>query len=99
MARYTIYKPIILPFSSNGCETRYVTQKKCHKLQLFGSKALRKISEPKKDELIEQFTILHNKELIDLTGHVTYFFGVYFGRFAISSAEPSISAIIRTLVA
>jgi len=42
-----------------------------HKLQVFENKVLRKISEPKKDEICEQLEVLHN-ELRDLYESLSY---------------------------
>jgi len=37
-----------------------------HKLQMFENRGLRKIFRPKKDEVTEQFWVLHNMEFHDL---------------------------------
>jgi hypothetical protein len=56
-----IYKTIILPVALYGCETWSLTLKEEHRLRV-----LRKIFEPKRDEVSGGWRKLHNEELHNL---------------------------------
>jgi hypothetical protein len=46
-----IYKPIIVPFVLYGCETWSLTMREEHRLRVFENRVLRRIFEPKRDEV------------------------------------------------
>jgi hypothetical protein len=46
-----IYKTIILPVVSYGCETWSLTVREEHKLRVFENRVLRRIFEPKRDRV------------------------------------------------
>jgi hypothetical protein len=58
-----IYNTIILPFVLYGYETWSVTFREETKLQVFENKVPRKISEPEKDDVSEQFRIYITRNL------------------------------------
>jgi hypothetical protein len=61
-----IYKTIILPVVLYGCETWSLTLREEHRLKVFENKVLRRIFEPKRDEVVGGWRKLHNEELHDL---------------------------------
>jgi hypothetical protein len=61
-----IYKPIILPGVLFGCETLSVILREEHRLRVFESRVLRRISGPKRDEVTGEWRRLHNGELHNL---------------------------------
>jgi hypothetical protein len=61
-----IQKTIILPVVLYGCETFSVTIKQEHRLKLFEKRVLRKISGPKRVQVIGVGRKLHNEELHNL---------------------------------
>jgi hypothetical protein len=61
-----IYKTIILPVVLYGCETWSVTLREEHRLGVFENRVLRRIFEPKRDEVTGEWRKLHNEELHDL---------------------------------
>jgi hypothetical protein len=61
-----IYKMIILPVVLYGCETWSLTLREEHRLRVFENRVLRRIFEPKRDEVTREWRKLHNKELHDL---------------------------------
>jgi hypothetical protein len=63
--KYT-YKTIILPVVLYGCETWSLTLREKHRLRVFENKVLRRIFEPKRDEVTGEWEKLHNEELCDL---------------------------------
>jgi hypothetical protein len=60
-----MYRTIILSVIY-GCETGSLTVRVEHKLWLFKNKALRKISELKREDITGYWRKLHNVELCDL---------------------------------
>jgi hypothetical protein len=62
-----IYKTIILPFVSYGCETWSLTLREEHRLRVFENRVLRRICGPKMDEVTGEWRKLHNEEL-----HILY---------------------------
>jgi hypothetical protein len=58
-----IYKTIILPVVLYGHETRSLTLREEHRLRVFENKVLRRIFEPKRDEVTGGWRKLHNEEL------------------------------------
>jgi hypothetical protein len=58
-----IYKTIILSVVLHGCETWYLILRETHRLGVFENKVLKRIFEPKRDELTGEWRKLHNKEL------------------------------------
>jgi hypothetical protein len=67
------YKTIILPVVMYGCETWSFTLREERRVRVFESKLLRRIFEPKRDEVTEEWRKLHNEELNDLTAHLLLF--------------------------
>jgi len=61
-----MYRTLILPAVSYGCETWVLTLKEERKLRVFGNMVLRRIFGPKRDEVTEEWRRLHNEELNDL---------------------------------
>jgi hypothetical protein len=61
-----IYKTIILPVVLYGCETWSLTLREKHRLRVFENRVLRRIFEPKKDEVTGEWRKLHNEKLRDL---------------------------------
>jgi hypothetical protein len=61
-----IYKTVILPVVLYGCETLSLTLREEHGLGMFENRVLRRIFEPKRDEVTGEWRKLHNEELHDL---------------------------------
>jgi hypothetical protein len=61
-----IHKTIILPVVLYGCETRSLTLREEHRLEVFENRVLRRIFRPKRSEVIGGWTKLHNEELHNL---------------------------------
>jgi len=61
-----IYRTIILPVASYGCETWSLTLTEERKLRVFENMVLRRIFEPRRDEVTGDWRRLHNVELNDL---------------------------------
>jgi hypothetical protein len=61
-----IYRTLILPVVSYGCETWFLTMRKEHRLRVFKNRVLRRIFGPKRDEVTGECRRLHNEELNDL---------------------------------
>jgi len=61
-----IYSTIILPVVLYGCETWSMTLREERKLRVFENMVLRKIFEPRRDEVTGEWRRLHNEELNDL---------------------------------
>jgi hypothetical protein len=61
-----IHKTIILPVVLYGCETWSLTLGEEYTLRLFENRVLRRIYGPKRDEVTEQWSKLHNGELHNL---------------------------------
>jgi len=61
-----IYTTIILPVVLCGCETWSLTLWEERKLRVFKNMVLRRIFEPKRDEVTGEWRRMHNKELNDL---------------------------------
>jgi hypothetical protein len=61
-----IYKTIILPLVSYGCETWSLTLREEHRLRVFENKVLRRIFGPKRNEVKRGWRKLHNEELCHL---------------------------------
>jgi hypothetical protein len=58
-----IYRTIILPVSLYGCETWSLTLKEERGLRVFENRVLRRIFEPKRDEVTGEWKKLRNEEL------------------------------------
>ena len=58
-----IYRTIILPVVLYGCETWSLTLREERRLRVFENKVLRRIFEPKRDEVTGEWRRLHNGEL------------------------------------
>jgi hypothetical protein len=61
-----IYNGIILSVVLNGCKTQSLTLKEKHRLGVFENRMLRRIFEPKWDEVTGGWRKLHNKEFHNL---------------------------------
>ena len=61
-----IYRTIILPVVSYGCETWSLTLRKERNLRVFENWVLRRIFGPKRDELTGEWRRLHKEELNEL---------------------------------
>jgi len=61
-----IHRTIILPVVLYGCETWSLTLREGHMLRVFENRVLRKIFEPKRDEVTGEWRKPHNEELNDL---------------------------------
>jgi hypothetical protein len=57
---------MILPVVLYWCETWSLTLREKHRLRVFENRALRKIFEPKRDEVRGELRRLHNEELYDM---------------------------------
>jgi hypothetical protein len=62
-----IYKTIILPVVLYGCETLSLTLREENRLRVFENRVLRRIFEPKRDEVTGEWRKLHNEGL-----HILY---------------------------
>jgi hypothetical protein len=58
-----MYKTIILPMVSYGCETWSLTLTEEHRLRVFENRVLRKIFGRKRDDVVGSWRKLHNEEL------------------------------------
>jgi hypothetical protein len=61
-----IYKNIILPVVSFGCETWSLTLREEHRLRVYENRVLSRICGPKRDEVMGGLRKLHNGELYNL---------------------------------
>ena len=61
-----IYRTIILPVVLYGFETWSLTVREERRLRVFENRALRRIFEPKRDEITGERRKLHKEELNDL---------------------------------
>jgi len=61
-----MYRTINLPVVLYGCETWSLTLREERRLRMFVNRVLRRIFVPQKDDVSEEWTILHNEELSDL---------------------------------
>jgi len=61
-----MYRNIILPVVLYGCETWSLTLREERRLRVFENRVLRRVFEPKRDEVTEEWRKLHNEELSDL---------------------------------
>jgi hypothetical protein len=68
-----IYKTIILPAVLYGCETWSLTLREERRLRVYENRVLRKIFEPKRDHVTEEWRKLHNEELSDLHSSLNIF--------------------------
>jgi hypothetical protein len=59
-----IHKTIILPVVLYGCETWSLTLREEHRLRVFENRVLRRIFEPKRDEVTGEWRKLHSEELV-----------------------------------
>ena len=59
-------RTIILPIAVYGCETWSLTLREERRLRVFENRVLRRIFEPKRDEVTEEWRKLHNEELNDM---------------------------------
>jgi hypothetical protein len=66
LLKIIIYKTIILPVVLYECETWSLTLKGEHRLRVFENRVLRRIFEPKRDEVTVEWIKLHNEEFRDL---------------------------------
>ena len=61
-----IYRTIILPVVLYGCESWSRTLREERRLRVFENRVLRRVFEPKRDEVTGEWRKLHNEELSDL---------------------------------
>jgi hypothetical protein len=61
-----IYRTIILPVVMYGCETWSLTLKEERRLRMFENLALRRVFDPKRDEVTGEWRKPHNEVLNDL---------------------------------
>jgi hypothetical protein len=61
-----MYRTIILPVVLYGCETWSLTLKENRRLWVFENRVLRRIFEPKRDEVTGEWRKLHNEQLNSL---------------------------------
>ena len=61
-----IYSTIILPVVLYGCETWSLTLREERRLRVFENRVLRRVFEPKRDEVTGEWRKLHNEELSNL---------------------------------
>ena len=61
-----IYRTIILPFVLYGCEIWSLTFREERRVRVFVKRVLRRIFEPKRDEVTGEWSTLRNEELNDL---------------------------------
>jgi len=61
-----IYRIIILPVVLYWCETWSLTLREERRLRVFENRVLRRIFEPKRDEVTREWRKLHNEEINDL---------------------------------
>jgi hypothetical protein len=64
--RISIYETTILPVVLYGCEIWSPTLREQHRLRVFENRVLRRIFDPKRDEVIGGWRKLHNEELYNL---------------------------------
>ena len=60
-----IYRTIILPTVLYGCETWSLTLREERRLRVFENRLLRRVFEPKRDEVTGEWRKLYNEELSD----------------------------------
>jgi hypothetical protein len=61
-----IYRTIILPVVSYGCETWPLTLREERRLRVFENRVLKRVFGLKRDEVTREWRKLHNEELNDL---------------------------------
>src|SRR5215469_7267990 len=61
-----IYRTIILPVVLYGCEILSLILREEHRLRVFENRVLRRLFEPKRDEVTREWRKLHNEELNDV---------------------------------
>ena len=61
-----IYRTLILPVVLYGCETWSLTLREERRVKVFENGVLRRVFEPKRDEVTGEWRKLYNDELIDL---------------------------------
>jgi hypothetical protein len=66
IVKVKIYKTIILPLVLYGCETWLLRLREEHRLRVFENRVLRRIFEPKRDEVTREWRKLHDEELHNL---------------------------------
>ena len=58
-----IYRTIILPVALYGCETWSLTLREERRLRVFENRGLRRVFQPKRDEITREWRKLRNEEL------------------------------------
>ena len=64
--KITIYRTVILPVVSYGCETWSLTLREERKLRVLENMDLRRIFGPRREEVTEEWRKFHNEELNNL---------------------------------
>jgi len=62
-----IYRTIIQPVIFYGCETWLLTLREERRLRMFQNRVLRRIFEPRREEVTGEWRKLHNEELMSCT--------------------------------
>jgi hypothetical protein len=58
--KFKIYRTLILPVVLYGCETWSLTLRKERRLRVFENRVLRKVFEPKRNEVTGEWKNIHN---------------------------------------
>jgi hypothetical protein len=61
-----LHRTTILPVVLYGCETWSLTSREVSRLEVYENRVLRRIFGSKRDEITEEWRILHNEEINDL---------------------------------
>ena len=64
--RIKIYRNIILPVILYGCQTWSLTLREENRLKVFQNRVLRRIFEPRRDEVTGEWGKVHTEKLVDL---------------------------------
>ena len=65
-SKIEMWRRIVLPVALYGCETWSLTLREERRLMVFENRVLRRVFEPKREEMKRDWTKLHNEELNDL---------------------------------
>jgi hypothetical protein len=73
ISKIKIYRTIILPVVLYGCETCSLTLRKERSLRVFENRMMRRIFEPRRDEVTEEWRKLQMRGLMICAAHQTFF--------------------------